>query len=177
MTYLICRRTSKLRIRSMSRIVFALSAAAILQGAPNLAVERMTLHQFEDGPVLPASYEFLPGEAAHFSCRLSGFQLDKSDEDDQRVKLAWSVEVHDPAGILLEKPKSGRIEGRVTAEDKNWLPKFLVEFAIPPFAASGDYRVTLEAKDEVGSSVVNGELIFHVRGHDAPASETLTARN
>ena len=161
----------------MLRVVIALAGAAILSAAPNLAVERMALHQFEDGPVLPASYEFLPGEAAHFSCRLSGFQLDKSDEDDQRVKLAWSVEVHDPAGILLEKPKSGRIEGRVTAEDKNWLPKFLVEFPIPPFAASGDYRVTLEAKDEVGSSAVHGELIFHVRGHDAPASETLTARN
>ena len=121
----------------MLRVVLAFAGAAILSAAPKLAVERMSLHQFEDGPVLPSDYEFLPGEAAHFSCRLSGFQLDKSDEDNQRVKLSWSVEVRDPAGILLEKEKSGRIEGRVVEEDKNWLPKFLVEFMIPPFAASG----------------------------------------
>src|SRR6516162_2273491 len=109
------------------RFVLALASAAVLSAAPNLSVERMALHQFEDGPILPSSYEFLPGESAHFSCRISGFQLDKSDEEAPAVKLSWSVEVADPHGVLLDKPKSGRLEGRVTAEDKNWLPKFLVE--------------------------------------------------
>jgi hypothetical protein len=161
----------------MLRVVIALAGAAMLSAAPNLAVERMALHQFEDGPVLPAAYEFLPGEAAHFSCRLSGFQLDKSDEDDQRVKLSWSVEVLDPEGLLLEKGKSGRIEGRVAPEDKNWLPKFLVEFTVPPFASSGDYRVSMKARDEVGSTEIHGDLIFHVRGHEVAPSETLSARN
>jgi len=161
----------------MKRVLFALTGAAMLTAAPNLAVERMALHQFEDGPVLPASYEFLPGEVAHFSCRLSGFQLNKSDQEDQRVKLSWNVEIRDPAGILLDKPKSGRIEGRVTPEDKNWLPKFLVEFMIPPFAPSGDYRVSVEAKDEVGPAEVHGVLMFHVRGHEVQPSGTLTARN
>lgn len=161
----------------MLRVVLALAGAAMLSAAPKLAVERMSLHQFEDGPVLPSDYEFLPGETAHFSCRLSGFDLDKSEEENQRVKLSWSVEVRDPAGILLEKEKSGHIEGRVVEEDKNWVPKFLVEFMIPPFAASGDYRVSVKAKDEVASSEVHGDLIFHVRGHDAQSSDTLTTRN
>jgi hypothetical protein len=161
----------------MLRVVLAFAGAAILQGAPALVIERMALHQFEDGPVLPSSYEFLPGETAHFSCRLTGYQIDKSDEEDQRVKISWKIEVLDQAGILLDKPKPGRIEGRVTPEDKNWLPKFLAEFVIPPFAASGDYRISVQAKDEVGSGDVHADLIFHVRGHDAQPSETLVTRN
>jgi hypothetical protein len=161
----------------MSRIVFALSAAAILQGAPNLAVERMTLHQFEDGPVLPATYEFLPGETAHFSCRLKGFQVDKTEEENDRVKLSWSAEFLDPAGVPIDKPKSGRIEGRVAPEDKNWLPKFLVEFTVPPFAPSGEYRVSIRAKDEVSSGEIRSDLIFHVRGQDVESSDKLLTRN
>ena len=135
------------------------------------------MQEFEDGPLLPASYEFLPGEAAHFICRLGGYQIDKTDEDNQRVKLSWKVEVFDPAGIPLEKPKSGTIEGRVLPEDKNWVPKFLAGFMIPPFAPSGDYKVSVQAKDEVGSGELHADLVFHVRGHDAQPSSTLIVRN
>ena len=42
----------------------ALLLASALAAAPKLAVERLALHQFEDGPVLNATYEFLPGETA-----------------------------------------------------------------------------------------------------------------
>ena len=161
----------------MLRVVIALAGAALLHAASNLAVDRIALHQFEDGPVLPASYELLPGETAHFSCRLKGYQVDKSDEEDQKVKLNWKMEVLDPNGVPLEKSKSGRIDGRVVPEDKNWLPKFLAEFAIPPFAASGDYRVSVQVKDEVGSSDLRSELIFHVRGHDVQPSDKLLTRN
>src|SRR5215472_6564570 len=134
----------------MHRVVaLALAAAALIRPAAALSVERMAMQQFEDGPLLPASYEFLPGEAAHFMCRLAAYQVDKSDEDNQRVKLSWKLEVFDPAGVPLEKPKSGQIEGRVLPEDKNWVPKFVAGFTIPPFAPSGDYRVAIAAKDEI----------------------------
>ena len=91
-------------------LAFALAGAAVVSAASALRVERMAMQEFEDGPLLTASYEFLPGEAAHFMCRLSGFQIDKTNEDNQRVKLSWNLEVFDPKGIPLEKPKSGTIE-------------------------------------------------------------------
>ena len=56
----------------MHRVVALAFAAAALSPASALSVERMAMQQFEDGPLLPASYEFLPGEAAHFLCRLAG---------------------------------------------------------------------------------------------------------
>jgi hypothetical protein len=162
----------------MFRIVaLALAGVGVVSAASTLTVERMAMQEFEDGPLLPASYEFLPGEAAHFMCRLGGFQIDKTDEDNQRVKLSWKVEVFDPAGIPLEKPKSGTIEGRILPEDKNWVPKFLAGFMIPPFAPSGDYKVSVQAKDEVGSSELHADLVFHVRGRDVQPSPTLIVRN
>ena len=154
----------------------ALVLASALGAAPKLAVERLALHQFEDGPVLNSTYEFLPGETAYFSCRLTGFETEKN-EDDRRVKLSWQMEMLDPAGIAIEKPKSGKIETRLLPEDKNWLPKFLESFVIPPFAASGAYRVTVKAKDELSGSELTADLPFHVRGHEVEASPTLVARN
>ena len=40
-------------------------------------IERLALHQFEDGPVLDSSYEFVPGESRHFSCRMTGYRIIK----------------------------------------------------------------------------------------------------
>src|ERR1700739_1165236 len=73
--------------RTLCALALAVTGASILFAAPDLAVERLALHQFEDGPLLPASYQFLPGETAHFSCRLKGFQTVKTGEDEQSVKL------------------------------------------------------------------------------------------
>src|ERR1051326_3124890 len=106
----------------------------------------MALHQFEDGPVLAPTYEFLPGETAYFSCRLIGFQAVKQDEN-QNVKLSWQLDMLDPAGVPIEKTKSGRIETRLLPEDKEWRPKFLASFTVPSFAASGDYKVVVKAQD------------------------------
>ncbi|MBV8847937.1 MAG: hypothetical protein JO307_34415 [Bryobacterales bacterium] len=35
----------------------------------------------------------------------------------------------------------------------------------------------MRAKDEVGASEIHSELVFHVRGHDVEASDTLVTRN
>jgi hypothetical protein len=157
--------------------VLVIAGTAMLHAASTLVVERMAVHQYEDGPLLPSSYEFLPGETVHFSCRLTGYQIDKSDEENQRVKLNWRLQALDPAGVVLDKPKEGRIEGRVLPEDKNWVPKFLAEFTIPPFADSGDYRIAVQAKDELGGSEVHADLTIRVHGHDVEPSDTLVARN
>lgn len=163
----------------------AVAFAAILGLAPNLglaadpklAVERMALHQFEDGPILADSYEFLPGETAYFSCRLFSYQTENIENEQRQVRISWKATVVDPARVEIEAPKQGRIEGKLSKEDKDWLPKFLMSFSVPSFALPGTYRVSVEAKDEIGGSETHADLAFRVRGHELEPSETLVARN
>jgi hypothetical protein len=70
--------------------------------ARQVTIDRLALHQFEDGPVLAATYEFVPGETIYFSCRIGGYHIVKSDQE-QSVKLAWQKRVLDPAGVPIEK--------------------------------------------------------------------------
>ncbi len=158
-------------------VVLALLSTGFLCGAPKLSVERIALHQFEDGPVLDPGYQFLPGETAYFSCRLTGYQVDETDESHRKVKLAWNMELRDPAGVLLEAPASGRIDTELLAEDTNWLPKFLKSFVVPAFALSGEYRVSVRVHDEVAGSELAGELKFRVKGHAVTPSRILAISN
>jgi hypothetical protein len=158
---------------------------SVVCAASSLAVERIALHQFEDGPLVDSSYEFLPGETAYFSCRLTGYQVRTLDDGTQDAKLSWRMEIRDPMGALLEEPAQGRIDAELFPEDTNWLPKFLKSFVVPPFAISGEYRISVRVSDEIAggdpSGEVSGELKFRVKGHalDAttPAGDALTARN
>ena len=141
-----------------------------------LAVQRIALHQYEDGPVLASTYEVLPGETVYFSCRLSGFEVRKKD-DEREVSLVWEAKVSDAAGVLIEKPFSGKIAETLTPEDKTWLPKFLLSFSVPPFAPSGRYKVEVHVRDQIAAQDLNTALEFRLRGHDVEPSETLVARN
>jgi hypothetical protein len=156
--------------------VLAVAFSSALAAAPKLTVARMALQQYEDGPELAASYEFLPGETAYFSCRLSGYQTEGNDQE-RHVKLAWQLEVFDPAGVPLVKSQQGNIQDRLLPEDKNWLPKFLASFTVPPFAPSGNYRISVHARDELDGSSLSQDLVFRVRGRDVEPSPTLAVRN
>lgn len=161
-----------------SAVLTAAACAGLLMADPRLAIANLALHKYEDGPLLPDAYELLPGETAYFSCRLSGFDAEpKPNSDDRTVKLSWHARVLDPSGVLLEAPKDGRIGGTLAPQDKEWVPKFLLSFVIPPFAPSGNYRVAVEAKDELNGSEAQGELIFKVRGHAVEPSATPAGRN
>jgi hypothetical protein len=161
----------------MAFISLFLALTLILSAAaPQVAVDRIALHQFEDGPVLPPAHEFLPGETVFLSCRLSDYQVQK-DGDESVVKLAWRMRVTDPGGIPLEKEAAGRVEDRVLPEDKNWKPKFLHSFVIPPYATGGAYHIAVRVSDEAGKTEVNTSLEFRVHGRDVEPSATLVARN
>jgi hypothetical protein len=158
------------------RIFVALLFTGLACAQSKLSVERIALHQFEDGPILAATYEFVPGETANFSCRLTGFKIVQTDEQ-RSVKLAWQMRVVDPSGVPIEKDQSGRIEDKLAPQDKEWVPKFLGTFTIPAFAPPGDYRVTVKAQDEAAGSEASGELVFRVRGNQVASSDTLIARS
>jgi hypothetical protein len=93
------------------------------------------------------------------------------------VKLAWQIQVSDPAGVALERPSAGRIEEPVLPQDKNWLPKFLHDFVIPPYAVGGAYRIAVKVIDEVGGAEIMAHLDVQVRGLEVEPSDTLVARN
>ncbi len=142
-----------------------------------LAVDRIALHQFEDGPVLDPSHAFLPGETVYFSCRLTGYQLAGTVDEQRSVKLSWKMQVSDPKGVPLVGEASGQIAEPVAAQDKNWFPKFLQQFKIPPFAPGGAYHINITARDEVAKTELTSQLDFRVRGHSVEPSDTLTARS
>src|SRR5262249_4844529 len=101
----------------------------------------------------------------------------KSTDPQRSVKISWRASVFDPAGIAIEKGKEGRIEGRLSPEDKEWVPKFLLNFVIPPFAPPGKYRVFVEAKDEQAAREAHADFMFQVRAREVEPSDTLVARN
>jgi hypothetical protein len=156
--------------------VLTAAIASAVFAQPKLSIEHLALQQIEDGPALAASYEFVPGESAHFSCRVAGFRTTAKDEA-QLVKLAWNIHVIDPGGVPIQKDKSGRIEETLTARDKNWVPKFLETFTVPSFAPSGVYHVRVTVSDEIAAAEASGELEFNVRGHPVEPSASLTVRN
>lgn len=158
------------------KLIFVLAATVCAFAQTKLSVERLTLHQMEDGPALAASYEFVPGETAHFLCRIAGFQSLKKDES-RSVKLAWTMQSLDPAGVPVEKDKSGRIDETLTSHDNNWVPKFDDTITVPAFAPTGTYRVRVTVTDEIAVATASGELTFLVRGHAVEPSPVLAVRN
>jgi hypothetical protein len=148
---------------------------ATVRSAPGkLVIERLATHQFEDGPILTGAHEFLPGETVFVSCRIAGYQRPKEDE---HVKLTWELKALDPAGVPFDKPHNGEVDAGVLPQDKEWLPKVLATVVIPPFAASGEYKIAIQVKEPVSGSEVAGEVALRVVGHAVEPSETLVARN
>jgi hypothetical protein len=157
--------------------LFSFLCAGTLCAATKLKIDRLALHQFEDGELLDPTYEFLPAETVFFSCRLANFEVDENDEQHRKVKLAWTVEVRDPSGVPLVEPAQGRIDTELLKEDTDWFPKFLKNFVVPGFAQPGEYRISVRVHDEVANSDVAGELKFRVKGHAVPPSSVLAVRN
>ena len=160
------------------RCAVALALVCIAPAFGAVAIERATLHQYEDGPILPASHIFLPGETVFFSCRLIGYQSAADGKTEGRVvNLSWRLEMTDPEGIAIVPPAAGKIAEPVTSRDKDWLPKFVQSFAIPGFAPPGVYRIRIAVSDLVSKTDFSTDLSYEVRGHPVEPSKELTARN
>jgi hypothetical protein len=149
----------------------------VLPVSAAFAVDRIALHQFEDGPELGPNHAFLPGESVFFSCRLTGYQSAVAGDNQRSVKMSWTLEVTDPSGTPLVAGTKGEIAEPISPQDKNWYPKFLHHFNIPPFAPGGAYHIKITARDEVAKADLTSQLEFQVRGHTVEPSPVLAARN
>jgi hypothetical protein len=153
-----------------------LFTARLLTAESKLAFERLALHQYEDGPLLPASHDFLPGETVWFSCRIAGFESQQAG-DNRTVKISWQAGIVDPAGVAVEAPRTGRLDESLRTQDKDWVPKFVVSFLLPSFVPGGNYHIPVTVKDELAGSEISGSLEFHVRAESIEPSETFVIRN
>ncbi|MEP7353646.1 MAG: hypothetical protein ABI824_10485 [Acidobacteriota bacterium] len=174
----------KVRVASTAILLFCLTSLLPTPPAQaaGLAVQRLSLHQYEDGPLIGASYDYLPGEIVWFTGRVTGYQREKHANadgkgEDERVRLAWTIRITDPAGVLLEAPRTGRVETTLLAEDKNWIAKFGLSFVVPEFAPKGAYRICATIKDEIAKQEIAENIPFHVRADDLPTATSLALLN
>jgi hypothetical protein len=175
----------RLKRRSSSRAAALLGAVCLLipaMGAAateKLEIEKFALRQFEDGPALAASHEFLPGETIFWSFRMRGYKINKTEtetgDQESHMKLGWTLRATDPKGVLIENERSGRVEARVFEQDKDWTPRAADSFVVPPLAPNGVYRATVTVKDDSGEATA--QLEFKVRGDTVEPSETLIGRS
>jgi hypothetical protein len=170
-------RTQVIRRGWLAALLGATFLGAALPALAAFSVDRIALHQFEDGPELGPNHAFLPGETVFFSCRLTGYQSAVTGDNQRSVKLSWTLEVTDPSGAPLVAGTKGEIAEPISPQDKNWYPKFLHHFNIPPFVPGGSYRIKVTARDEVAKTDLTSQLEFQVRGHAVEPSPVLAARN
>ena len=140
-----------------------------------LSIQTVTLAQYDDGPAVPASSYFVPGETVFVSFQVSGYKTE--GEDERSIRLLWKIESSDPAGKSIIPPATGKVATGLSREDKNWLPKIRQTVQVPPFAPSGMYHISLWLKDEIAGVEARKEADFQVRGRTVEPSPTLTIRN
>ena len=165
--------------RSIPLVLFAAGAvlaSGTLSAASKLAFERLALHQYEDGPLLASSHDFLPGETIWFSCRIAGFESEPAG-DNRNVKLSWQAGLLDPGRIPVEPPKTGRLDESLRFQDKDWVPKFVISFLLPSFIPGGSYHIPVTVKDEIAGSEISGDLEIHVRAETIAPSASFVIRN
>jgi hypothetical protein len=143
---------------------------AALAGAADVSIQRLALHDYEDGPLIAPGYEYLPGETVWFSARVAGFLRETQDKDAglDHVRLTWQLRPADPGGTLIVPPLRGVVEETLRPEDKTWVPKFVASFEVPQYAVRGLYKIPVTIRDDVAKAEVTGQIEFRVRGGDAP---------
>ncbi len=155
-------------------VAFLLAAAAPpQQSSKKLAVSYISLHQFDGGPPLPASYTFVPGETVFFTFAVDGFTA----AEDGQIKLSYVARPADAQKVPLVPPFTGKLEAELAPEDKNWHPKARHEFVLPSYLEPGAYRLQVTVKDELAGTEAVSEISFQVRGRSIPPASAVTARN
>lgn len=140
-----------------------------------LSIVNIALSQYEDGPNLPASQGFVPGEAVFFSFQIAGYRSE--GEYDKSIRLTWKIEVKDGGGVPVIPPHGGKVAADLAQEDKNWMPKARHVIELPPFAEPGKYRIAISVDDEVAKVSATKDAEFIVRGRPVEASAALVIRN
>ncbi len=148
------------------------------QESGSLSVVEAALHQYDGGPPVPAGFEFLPGDTVFVTFRVAGF-ADHEVDDEDRLRLTYTISATDPAGLLLKEKVEGGITTALSRQDKedHWMPLVRYDVLIPPLAPSGQYHVAIAVADEIADTKAELDLPLVVVGHDIEPSDSITIRN
>jgi hypothetical protein len=154
-----------------SLLVFA---TVLLHAAPApLAILKPAISDMEDGPAVPATFTFVPGQFVFLSFEVGGYKV----SPERKLQLSYKVDALDPKGVRLMETFANKLETTLSDEDKNWKPKMRQQILLPPLAESGMYKIAVEVTDDLAKATVSQEIGVSVRGHDVAPSDTLTVRN
>ena len=111
----------------LAAVLGAIFLGAALPASAAFSVDRIALHQFEDGPVLGPNHAFLPGETVFFSCRLTGYQLAVTGDDQRSVKLSWTIAGDRSSGTFRWWPKpAAKSPSRSLRRTRTGIPSFCI---------------------------------------------------
>ncbi len=154
-------------------LLLAITATAQQPPAGELRIVKPALRQYEDGPALPAGQTVSAGETLVFSFQVQGYKTAEA----RRYHLRWTVDIVDAQGVPLDESVTRDLEGKLSAEDKDWVPIARRSFMVPPLVLPGQYKVMAKVEDVVAKRTAAAELTFRVRGREIAPSDTLTTRN
>jgi hypothetical protein len=160
-------------------LAVALVLASGCFAATPLAIVHPVFARSEDGAPEASDENFVPGETVYFSCQAEGYRkIEKpNDYGKQNISLTFQIEVRDKSGVLLKPIQEGKIETSVTQEDKDWKPKLRETIVVPPLADTGEYALVVKLSDELSKTSEEKRAVFHIKGRDVAASDTLMVRN
>lgn len=154
-------------------LLVTIAAAAQQPAASELRIVKPALRQYEDGPALPSNQTVSAGETLYFSFQVLGYKT----AEERQYHLRWTVDVVDSQGVRLDETVTRDMEGKLSAEDKEWVPAVQRSFMVPPLVLPGEYKVIATVEDVLAKRSAKAEVTFRVRGRDIAPSETLTTRN
>ena len=158
----------------MHRFSLVFAAALFLRAAPApLTIVKPAISDLEDGPAIPATFTFVPGQFVFLSFEIGGYKI----SPEQKIRLSYKVEAADPKGVAVLEPIESVVDTTLSDEDKKWRPIVRHQILIPPLAGSGIYSITINVKDDLAGSTASQQIKFEVRGRDVAPSDTLVVRN
>ena len=156
------------------RIFWFLAAAALLQAdSTPFAILKPTVSDMEDGPGVPPSFTFVPGQFVFLSFQVGGYQVSA----ERKLRLSYKVDALDPKGVRLMETIANTLETTLFDEDKNWKPKMRQQILLPPLAGSGVYKIAIQVTDDLSKATASQQVGLEVRGHEVEPSDSLIVRN
>ena len=157
-------------------ILFALAAVLPLWAA-DLSAVNIQLHEYEDGPAIPAAQAFRAAETVFLSFQISEFQA----TEDDHIQLSYEIVATDPAKRPLGPSKTGKIEAELAPEDKKkgkqWMPKVRFHVQLPVTPAAGDYNIQIRLDDKINGAKQTVDVPFRVEASGVAPSDALTIQN
>ncbi len=146
-------------------VFYAMLCAMLLvaaAAADGLAVVHPAISDADGGAPNAPTANYHPGDSLYFTCRISGYTKDPTEQ----VRLAYSVQAFDPAGVPLAEPYKNDIKAEVAPQDKEWLPKIETTVSLPTLLFAGDYKIVVKIEDLIAKTSTELAAPFHVRGRD-----------